>query len=153
MRRIKYVQEKGLGYTPMLAVGLVLFLSPGLRAQPDDVVSWRLLEKFEYKQQPGGWVPEFEEELIRLEGTEIVVRGFMTPLDQSMDQRHFILSPYDTSDCQFCLPGGPETMIEVMAARDIEYSYEFRYFKGTLVLLKNDPYGLLYRLTDTVEVD
>jgi len=50
--------------------------------------------------------------------------------------------------CGFCLPGGPESMIEVRTKVPVKYSLEAVVVEGKFLALNDDEYGLYYRLTD-----
>ena len=54
--------------------------------------------------------------------------------------------------CGFCLPGGPESMIEVRAKTPVKYSMEIVVVEGKFAVLNDDPYGLYYRMTDAVSI-
>jgi uncharacterized protein len=48
------------------------------------------------------------------------------------------------------VPGGPEQLVEVKSKRPVAYSFEAVVLSGKLEVLKNDPTGIFYRLTDAV---
>ena len=50
----------------------------------------------------------------------------------------------------FSLPGGPDQLVEVLAKTPVKYGFEPIVVTGRLVVLKDDPMGLYYRLTDAV---
>jgi uncharacterized protein len=50
--------------------------------------------------------------------------------------------------CSFCIPAGPEGLVEVRAASPVRYSIDPVVVEGRLAVLENDPYGLFYRLTE-----
>jgi hypothetical protein len=52
--------------------------------------------------------------------------------------------------CVFCLPGGPESLVEVRARTPVKYTFEPVVLSGKLAVLKDDANGLYYRLTDAV---
>ena len=79
----------------------------------------------------------------------VKIQGFMMPLDMGEKQARFILSALPPS-CSFCLPGGPEQMVEVQAKTPVKYGFEPILLTGKLAVLKDDPMGLYYRLTDAV---
>ena len=78
---------------------------------------------------------------------KVKVQGFMMPLEPGDKQRHFLLSAVPTT-CGFCLPAGPEGLIEVRARTPVKYSVEAVVVEGRMAVLTNDPYGLFYRITD-----
>ena len=48
------------------------------------------------------------------------------------------------------LPGGPESMVEVKTKAPVKYTFEPMVLSGKLAILKDDPTGVFYRLTDAV---
>jgi uncharacterized protein len=54
--------------------------------------------------------------------------------------------------CSFCVPGGPESMVEVRTKTPVKYSLNAVVVEGRFHVLKSDPYGLYYRITDAVPV-
>jgi hypothetical protein len=114
-----------------------------------DVVSWRLLAQVELVRVKDRFVPQFSESVAALDKNEVKVQGFMLPLSMGDRQSHFILAAMPPS-CAFCLPGGPEQLVEVKAKRPVPYGFEPVVLSGRLEVLKDDPAGVFYRLTDAV---
>ena len=108
--------------------------------------SWDTMAQVRLVKQDGRYVPEFEAAVLELAGTEIQLKGFMLPLDQSPKQAHFLLSANPVAECFFCLPGGPESLVEVKLDGEIDFSYDPIAIAGTLELLEDDPMGMYYRL-------
>jgi len=54
--------------------------------------------------------------------------------------------------CAFCLPGGPESMVEVKTKTPVKYSMEPVVVEGRFLVLNDDAYGLYYRITDATSV-
>ena len=50
--------------------------------------------------------------------------------------------------CSFCLPGGPEQMVEVKTKTPVKYTFDPVVLSGRLAVLKDDPTGVFYRLTE-----
>ena len=113
------------------------------------VVSWKTLGEVKPVKQKDKFVPEFAKAISALDKKEIKIQGFMMPLDMGEKQARFILAALPPS-CSFCLPGGPEQMIEVQAKVPVKYGFEPILLTGKLSVLKDDPMGLYYRLTDAV---
>lgn len=113
-----------------------------------DVVSWTLLGTpvVEVSAEAGPAVA-FGAELEALEGTAVRLQGFVFPLDESLEQRHFLLSAVPPT-CPFCMPGGPDRLIEIEAAEPVEFTYDPVIVSGKLALLRDDENGLWYRLTE-----
>ena len=54
--------------------------------------------------------------------------------------------------CGFCVPGGPESMVEVKTKTAVKYTLDPVTVEGKFAVLADDPYGLYYRITDAVGV-
>jgi hypothetical protein len=135
----------------MVRRSLPLFLILLLVALPASAqmdVPWERLAQVKLVKESGKFVPEFQEPVQQLSGEEIQLRGFMLPLDQAPRQAHFILSANPVADCFYCMPGGPETLVEVKLGTAVEFSYDPIVISGRLELLKDDPMGMYYRLTE-----
>ncbi len=114
-----------------------------------DVVSWKLLAQVELVKQKDRYVPQFAAGVAALNAKEVKLQGFMMPLEMGDKQSHFILSAMPQT-CAFCLPGGPEQMVEIKSKVPVKYTFEPILLSGRLAVLKDDPSGVFYRLTDAV---
>ncbi|GAB5520763.1 MAG: hypothetical protein RhofKO_30140 [Rhodothermales bacterium] len=130
-----------------LAFTFCVFLVGSADALAQKAMSWADLGQVEYVKEDNKWVMKVAPDVASLAGQEIKIEGFIMPLEQSQEQRHFILSGNPVAGCNFCMPGGPESMIEVKADTAVEFSYDPVTIVGTLEILKDDPNGLIYRLT------
>ena len=117
-------------------------------AQPD--VTWDVLARVKVVQDGALYVPEFEPAVARYDGKKVVVRGFMVPLQQAPKQQHFLLSSFPAADCFFCLPGGPESFIEIKLDAPVDFEYEPVDVTGVLRVMTDDPGGMYYRLDEAV---
>lgn len=117
-----------------------------------DVVSWKALAQVEPVKQGNRMVPQFAKPILTLDAREQRVQGFMIPLDMGDRQKHFLLSAVP-SHCGFCLPAGPEAVVEVMAKEPVGYTLQPIVVTGRFAVLKDDPNGVLYRLTDAKQVE
>ena len=126
---------------------------PGANLKPlperKDVVSWRLLAQVELVKVKDRFQPQFSSGVAALDAKEVKLQGFMMPLEMGDKQSHFILSA-TPQDCSFCMPGGPESLVEVKTKKPIAYGMEPVVLTGRLAVLKDDPTGVFYRLTDAV---
>lgn len=113
------------------------------------VVSWKTLGEVKPVKQKDKFVPEFGKSVAALDKKEVKLQGFMMPLDMGEKQQRFILTALPPS-CAFCMPGGPEQMVEVQTKTPVKYGFEPILLTGKLAVLKDDPMGLYYRLTDAV---
>ncbi|HEX7218610.1 MAG TPA: DUF3299 domain-containing protein [Burkholderiales bacterium] len=114
-----------------------------------DVVSWKTFSQVELVKQKDRYVPQFAKEISALDQKEVKVQGFMMPLEVGDKQSHFVLSAMPQT-CAFCLPGGPESMVEVKSKTPVKYTFDALVLSGKLTVLKDDPSGIFYRLTDAV---
>lgn len=111
------------------------------------VVSWKTLAEVTPVKQKDRFVPSFSPKITELDKKEVRLQGFMLPLDMGERQKSFILTSTPPS-CAFCLPGGPDAIVEVKAKAPIKYGLEPVVLVGRFSVLKDDPTGLYYRLTD-----
>ncbi len=111
------------------------------------VLSWKTLGDVKPVKQKDKFVPEFPKEVAALDKKQVKIQGFMMPLDMGEKQQRFILTALPPS-CSFCLPGGPEQLVEVQAKTALKYGFEPILLTGRLTVLRDDPMGLYYRLTD-----
>jgi hypothetical protein len=116
-----------------------------------DVLPWSLLTAVKTKVEKNRVLPVFSPQQLALDQKTQRVQGFMMPLEPGEKQSHFLLTSVPMS-CSFCMPGGPESMIEVKTKTPVKYTLEPVVVEGRLAVLADDPYGLYYRLTDAVTV-
>ena len=119
--------------------------------QRSDVVPWSSLSNLTKKTLKTRIEPVFTAEQIALHQTVQRVQGFMVPMDTKPGQRHFLLTSVPLT-CAFCIPGGPESMIEVKAKSPVRYSLEPVVVEGRFQTLAHDEYGLFYRMVDARQV-
>jgi uncharacterized protein len=111
------------------------------------VVSWKALAQVEAVNRGGKMVPEFSREILGLDKQVVRIYGFMLPLDMTDQQKHFLISAVPAS-CPFCMPAGPEAIVEVMSSKAVKFGIEPIIMAGKLSLLKDDQSGMLYRMTE-----
>jgi uncharacterized protein len=73
------------------------------------------------------------------------------PLEPGTRQKRFLLSA-NVPSCPFCMPGGPDSLIEVLCKKPIAFNMEPIIISGKLSVLKDDPTGLWYRITEATLV-
>ena len=111
------------------------------------VVSWKLLGQVKTAQVGQRFVPEFAAEIRKLDQQDVKLQGYMMPIAAGEKHDHFLLT-MRPADCPFCLSVGPEYIVEVKAKASIKHTYEPVVLAGRLNVLRDDPYGLYYRLTE-----
>jgi hypothetical protein len=116
-----------------------------------DVVSWKTLAEVEIVKQKDRYVPQFSSSVAALDKKNVKLQGFMMPLEMGEKQAHFVLASTPTT-CAFCVPGGPESMVEVKMKTPVKYTFDALVVAGKLTVLKDDPSGIFYRITDAEPV-
>jgi hypothetical protein len=116
------------------------------------VVSWKTLAQVQPVKQGGKIVPEFSREIMALDRKDVKVQGFMIPLDIGDKQKRFLISAVPPH-CQFCLPAGPDSLVEVEAKTPVTYTFDPIVVTGRFAVVKDDPSGVLYRMTGAGRVD
>ena len=124
----------------------------GILPERAGVVSWKTLAQVEPLAKNGKMVPGFSKEILGLDRTEVKVQGFMIPLDIGDKQKRFLLSAVPPH-CQFCLPAGPDEIVEVEARTPVAYTFDPIVIAGKFSVVKDDASGILYRLTGAARVD
>ena len=125
----------------------------GMKPLPElkGVVSWKTLAEVQTVKQKDKFVPQFSNTISALDKKEVKLQGFMMPLETGDRQKRFILTAMPPS-CAFCMPGGPDQLVEIQANTPVKYGFEPIVVSGKLAVLRDDPMGLYYRLTDAVLV-
>ncbi len=115
---------------------------------------WKTLTKIGWKKEFNEYVgtememPLFSEEVKALNGEEVIIEGFVLPLDLSQGD-YLILSMFPYASCFFCGNAGPETVMEVYMKEPKPYAADEKVtFKGKLKLNYDDAMHLVYMLQD-----
>lgn len=111
------------------------------------VVPWRILGQVTTAQAGARPVPEFSPEIRKLDQQDVRLQGYMLPIVAGETHEHFLLT-MRPPHCPFCLSLGPEYIVEVKSRSPIKHTYEPVVVAGRLNVLRDDPFGLYYRLTD-----
>ncbi len=140
--------------------GLVFGSGPGVHSPDspfaplkprDDVVPWELLADVKTRGEKNRLLPVFKPAQTQLHQKTQRIQGFMMPLEPGERQTHFLLSAVPLT-CAFCVPGGPESMVEVRSRTPVKPTNDPVVMEGRFLVLEDDAYGLYYRLTDAVPV-
>jgi hypothetical protein len=154
-----WAQQKGVADKELYAkdpatMGATLPPSPYLNKPLPElkgVVSWKTLAQVMAVRQQDRFVPQFSKDIAALDRKEVKLQGFMMPLDMGEKQKRFLLVAMPPT-CMFCLPGGPDQLVEVQAKVPVKYGFNPIVVSGKFTVLRDDPMGLYYRLTDAVAV-
>ena len=136
---------------PLAAPPLGLQVPGGrIEAAPAGTVPWEVLQQAKTVQKADKrFGPVFTPEIKRLDRQQVKLYGFMMPLEQSARQKRFLLASFPPH-CPFCMPGGPESMVEVIADPPIEFTYEPIVIVGRMAVLDDDV--VYYRLSNATAV-
>ena len=122
----------------------------GADPAPAGTIPWQLLQSAKTVQKADKkFGPVFPKEVKELDRQQVKLYGFMMPLDQAKKQKRFLLSAYPPH-CSFCLTGGPESLVEVLADKPIDFTFEPIVVSGRMAVLDNDV--VYYRLTNAAPV-
>jgi hypothetical protein len=137
--------------TPVGKAGLPSAADYGTTLLPEraGVVSWRTLAEVTPVKQGERMVNEFSPAILTLDKRDVKVQGFMIPLDVGDKQKRFLLSAVPPH-CAFCMPAGPDAVVEIVAKTPVKFGFEPIVVSGKFAVLKDDANGVLYRLTDAV---
>ena len=116
-----------------------------------DVVPWSVLTDVKTRTDKNKVLPVFQMSQMALNQKTQRIQGFMMPLEPGEKQKHFLLTSVPMT-CGFCVPGGPESMVEVRTKTPVAYSLEPVVVEGRFQVLLDDPYGLFYRVTDASSI-
>ena len=115
----------------------------------DGAVSWDLLSKVDLVWDDNDIVPDYSDEIRKLDGERIKMVGFVIPLD-SLGQRQLL--SVNSPHCPFCLPAGPEGFVELNCEEPLEFTTEPVVVTGVFKLLIQDWVGYYYRMDDVREI-
>ena len=136
----------------MLKTAIIMLLLLGsLPSFSQKLLTWETLSdvKFtlKYSEEIGldATHATFGESVKAFENQQVIIKGFMLPLDPLGTQ--YVLSKHPMANCFFCGQAGPETVIELRLHPKSIRRYtmdEVHTFKGILRLNEKDPSTLHY---------
>jgi uncharacterized protein len=118
-------------------------------ASRNDVLSWDQLAAITTKLEGQKIVPQFTLIQTKFDKKAQRLQGYIMPLHAGLNHKHFLLTSVPMT-CAFCVPGGPESMVEVRSKSPITYTMEPIVLQGRFALLPNNEHGLYYSLSDAV---
>jgi hypothetical protein len=80
-----------------------------------------------------------------LAGRAMTIRGYVMPLETTPTFSHFLLTRY-TPVCNFCPPGAPNEVIEVIAATPLAPTQNLVEVSGPFAIANNGEQGLFFRI-------
>jgi len=137
-----------------VAILATLFLAAATNVAIAQDNMWKTLSKITFKKQYDEMlgfkvdVPVFSEDIKKLAGKEIKIKGYIIPVEGYKSHKEFIFSAFPYSMCFFCGGAGPETVMEVYAKEAIKYSADPIILKGKLEINDSDVNRQIYTLKD-----
>lgn len=121
--------------------------SQALWAQQTIVWQTLMLTQFEtisMGSNEGLYKPNFPDVVKKLEGKEVIIAGFIIPVDMATNS--YALSMSSFSSCFFCGNAGPNTVIELKfkETQDKFLVDQFVIIKGTFKLNRFNPRALFF---------
>lgn len=124
-------------------------------------LTWEILADVtfadEYNEEVQAYVPypTFGDKVLAIAGKEVLINGYVIPLEETGDETILVLSGLPFSSCFFCGGAGPESVMDIKLKPGTDKRFvtdERLYFRGKLRLNADDLYYLNYILEDAVPV-
>lgn len=137
----------------------LLILSACFTTLAQNKSTWKVLSKVEIEKRFDEVLnyeidfPTFSDEVKALNGKEIILEGWMIPLDELRGKNYFVLSALPFANCFFCGGAGPETVMEVFSEKNIKFTEKRIKVKGILNINADDPMKLMYILQKAELID
>lgn len=140
-------------------IAFVVLFTQHLSAQPRN--EWRLFADLEFEEYYNDAIgtydlkPIITEDILSLEGQEVVLLGYIISSAKTDGFENVILSKFPFTSCYFCGNAGMETVAEIeFDAKKSTFRMDSAYgFKGKLAFNKDDPERLVVILKDAEEWD
>lgn len=151
MKLLKYLSAILLSFLllPVLVTDAALAES---EPETEEKLPWEALTNVEWIWEDGFYQAQFTDRQKELDGKEMVVEGFMFPLEYTRKHRNFIISASPMGNCFFCGPGEAESMVYVQAIEDVEHTNGPMKVKGTFHLVSDASQGIIYELKNATVV-
>ena len=125
------------------------------------ILSWADLAKVNFKMDYSEELesevpfPIFSEEMKALEGKQVMIEGYVIPVEETGDNSIIILSAFPYTQCFFCGAAGPESVMDILSKERIEHLKmdDEVTFKGKLKLNDSDLDYLNYILEEAKLVE
>lgn len=144
--------------TLLFALALSLGFSVFAQSGNAKLIDWKFLSKVDFKDkyypEYEAWYlyPVFPDEIKDLEGKQVIIKGYVIPLD--VEGGLYALSAYPFSNCFFCGGAGPESVMS-LKFKDTHPKFEtddVATFVGTLHLNTSNLDDFNYVLKEAREV-
>ena len=136
-------------------IGLFIIFGFSIQNNPQRVAFSTLMnlsfeEVYNSEKEKWEYLPEFPEEVIKLDKQEVYIKGYVIPVDLSGDL--FALSAYPFSSCFFCGGAGPESVIGLKMESSSRYTTDqIVTFTGVLSISNKYESEFFYTLENAKE--
>ena len=139
----------------LLILGLIVSTFISAKNAPAEKLTWDMLKDVSFKKK---WYaqesifmlyPTFGAPLKKLENKEVIIRGYVIPVDVATNM--YVLSAFPYSQCFFCGGAGPESVMSLKPKKSEVRKYktdEMHTFTGKLKLNADDIYEMNYILEE-----
>ena len=120
-----------------------------------DALSWDVFATTEYFEKcvdhSDGFLdceikPKYSEDILKFDGKEVTLMGFMFPFSEGDDQANFLMGAYPLS-CPFEYHSPPSLIVEVLAEKNpVKFSFDPVTVKGILEVRYEKETGIFYYL-------
>ena len=111
-----------------------------------DKLEWSVLSNVEWIWDSNFYRVNFNEKQKELDGKEMIIEGFMFPLEYTRQHSNFLVSSSPMTDCFFCGPGEAESMVYIRTTNPVDYTRSIMAVKGTFKLVSDASMGIIYEL-------
>jgi hypothetical protein len=152
----QYPRRKSLTHDTAMALKVFLFLlfsgpffavGQKLTYKGFPSSTWPLLYDIRYDESAADFAkPIFNSKVHALQGKQIALPGYLVPFESGLKSNVFMLSSLPLNACFFCGVGGPETVVQIICAKPVEYTDKPVEIQGILRLNDSDPGKMIYIL-------
>ncbi len=133
----------------LLTLALLFLIGSTVKYNEDiEKLDWSVLSSVDWVWENNYYQAIFNEEQKALDGKEMMIEGFMYPLEYTRKHQNFLVSASPMANCFFCGPGEAEAMIYVQTSVPVDYVYDAMTLKGTFRLVNDASMGIIYELKD-----
>jgi len=138
---------KKFGISLLLLLSCSLFgFTTSVSDSETDTLRWEVLVNVEWVWEDDFYSAKFNDQQKELDGQELIVEGFMFPLEYTRKHQNFLVSSSPMSQCFFCGPGEAESMVYVKTMEPIDHTNRKMKVKGTFKLVSDASMGIIYEL-------
>lgn len=118
----------------------------------DSGKNWDTMADVQYEKSQDEYgeiyVPKFGDEVQKMAGKSVSLKGFIIPFEGMFEPKHIIISSLPIAACFFCGGSGPETVAEAYLKEEVKYTAKPVTVTGILTLNDTDYDQLMYVLKD-----